>query len=57
MHQSSEAHFELQEDPHFWTNHNVQVSDWSQLSVSYGWCQVLELHIDAILSVYTTLSC
>ncbi len=27
MHQSSEAHFELQEDPHFWTNHNVQVSD------------------------------
>ncbi|CAK9869214.1 unnamed protein product [Sphagnum jensenii] len=25
MHQSSEAHFELQEDPHFWTNHNVQV--------------------------------
>jgi hypothetical protein len=51
MHQSSEAHFELQEDPHFWTSHNVQVSDWSQLSVSYGWCQVLELHIDAILSV------
>jgi hypothetical protein len=27
MHQSSEAHFELQEDPHFWTSHNVQVSD------------------------------